>query len=190
MGRTQTHTHGNANRHLKSPDETIKLTVSKQAHHYRDRLGVKPLEDNDREKWVTPWLEVINRYYLHLFPSLHHPSCSIFTPLHQPNSSRLLLLLFRHPCEEDGPPSFHPLLSNLRTDQEDLLCTRPQFSAGHTRPLGRSRSNSICKILCIDPSVLAPSTPSVQPWQALIDPHARFLGSSSSSHKCSSLSQY
>ncbi len=67
---------------------------------------MKPLEDNDSKNRVTPWLEVINRYYLCFFPSLHQPSCSIFTPLHHPSkpSSSRLRPLSRHPLCERTPP--------------------------------------------------------------------------------------
>lgn len=77
----------------------------------------------------------------------------------------------------------------LNSDQWDLLCGGPQSSAGHTRPLDRSRSNSICTILCIDRCAVScpPPTPSVKPQQVLIDPNAQFLGSSSL-YKCGSLS--
>lgn len=63
------------------------------------------------------------------------------------------------PLEQGAPtlPTHPPPTRSLHPDQEDLLCTRPHVSAGHTRPLGRSRSNSICKILYIDPIALHPS---------------------------------
>lgn len=110
-------------RRLKSLDETIKLTVPKQTHHYRGRLRVRLLEDKDREKRVNPWLEVINRHYLCLFASLHHPSCSIFSPLHHPSkpNASCLHLSEQKPLWEDAPPSYHSFLS-----------TPPYWSVGFT----------------------------------------------------------